>query len=174
MSVVNASNANAQIHRLSYFYDRIAPLGIGADSKPFSIATLKQLTSDVCQGDRQITTKGILQPGWARFKGSSEAMAELKGRPEYCLDLTFMYSLLNLGYELSEDRELRTGKQIDDVELGWCLGQSLVLSRFIPETFDRRCDSNDWRIFTMHCLISIEPYSHSPLSQSRFPDRSVV
>lgn len=46
-------------------------------------------------------------------------MAELEDRPEYCLDLSFMYSLLSLGYELGDDRELRTGKKINDVELGW-------------------------------------------------------
>lgn len=30
-----------------------------------------------------------------------------------------MYSLLSLGYDLGEDRELVTAKKIDDVELGW-------------------------------------------------------
>lgn len=101
------------------------PLGLGADSQPFSIAQLRQLTSDVCQGDKEIITKGKKQPGWERFKNNSEAMAELEDRPEYCLDLTFMYSLLSLGYELSEERELLTGKQIDQVELGWCLGAAI-------------------------------------------------
>jgi guanosine-diphosphatase len=46
-------------------------------------------------------------------------MDELADRPEYCLDLSFMYSLLSLGYELGDERELRTGKKIDGVELGW-------------------------------------------------------
>jgi guanosine-diphosphatase len=52
-------------------------------------------------------------------------MAELEDRPEYCLDLSFQYSLLALGYELADDRTLRTGKKINDVELGWALGASL-------------------------------------------------
>ena len=52
-------------------------------------------------------------------------MAELEDRPEYCLDLTFMYSLLSLGYELAEDRTLRTGKKIDNVELGWSVQTQL-------------------------------------------------
>lgn len=30
-----------------------------------------------------------------------------------------MYSLLSLGYELEEERELYIGKKVGDVELGW-------------------------------------------------------
>lgn len=48
-------------------------------------------------------------------------MAELNDRPEYCLDLTFMYSLLSLGYELDEERQIWMGKKVSDVELGWCV-----------------------------------------------------
>lgn len=97
------------IYALSYFYDRIVPLGLGRDSAPFTIGDLRKLSTDVCAGSK----------GWSRFKGNKEAMAELEDRPEYCLDLSFMYSLLSLGYELAEERELVTGKKINDVELGW-------------------------------------------------------
>lgn len=48
-------------------------------------------------------------------------MTELSDRPEYCLDLTFMYSLLSLGYELEEEREIYIGKKVAGVELGWCV-----------------------------------------------------
>lgn len=102
--------------RLSYFYDRIAPLGL---SSPFSISSLRQLTTDVCAGRDS--------PSWARFKGNSEAHEELSDRPEYCLDLTFMYSLLSLGYELEEERQVWMGKKVGDVELGWCVSPSLLL-----------------------------------------------
>lgn len=96
-------------HRsLSYFYDRIAPLGL---TSPFLISDLRKLTSDVCAGRDS--------PKWSRFRKSSEALKELSGRPEYCLDLTFMYSLLSLGYELEDEREIWIGKKVDDVELGW-------------------------------------------------------
>lgn len=94
--------------RLSFFYDRIAPLGL---KSPFSISDLRQLTSDVCAGRKS--------SAWSRFKGNKEAMAELTDRPEYCLDLTFMYSLLSLGYELDEERQIWMGKKVSDVELGW-------------------------------------------------------
>ena len=95
---------------LSFFYDRIAPLGL---TSPFSISDLRQLTADVCAGRKS--------PAWSRFKGNKEAMAELSDRPEYCLDLTFMYSLLSLGYELDEERQIWMGKKVSDVELGWCV-----------------------------------------------------
>lgn len=54
-------------------------------------------------------------------------MEELSDRPEYCLDLTFMYSLLSLGYELEEERQVWMGKKVGDVELGWCVSLSPVV-----------------------------------------------
>lgn len=94
--------------RLSYFYDRIAPLGLPS---PFLISDLRKLTSDVCHGPKS--------KEWGRFKGSKEALDELSDRPEYCLDLTFQYSLLSLGYELDDEREIWMGKKVAGVELGW-------------------------------------------------------
>lgn len=49
-------------------------------------------------------------------------MNELRGRPEYCLDLTFMYTLLRLGYELDEERHVSIAEKVGQTELGWCLG----------------------------------------------------
>lgn len=106
-------------HRLSYFYDRIVPLGLGSDDEPFSMGDLRTLAYDVCLGPTPSKRLANSSAGWQRFGKNREAMAELEDRPEYCLDLSFMYSLLSLGYELGDDRELRTGKKINDVELGW-------------------------------------------------------
>ncbi|PRQ71690.1 Nucleoside phosphatase GDA1/CD39 [Rhodotorula toruloides] len=105
-----------KVWALSYFYDRIAPLGL---SSPFSISALRQLTTDVCAG-REASS-------WSRFKNNKEAMEELSDRPEYCLDLTFMYSLLSLGYELDEERQVWMGKKVGNVELGWALGAALAM-----------------------------------------------
>lgn len=58
---------------------------------------------------------------------SPELMEELYGRPEWCLDLSFMYALLRLGYEFGEERGVRIGKQVHSTELGWCLGATLGL-----------------------------------------------
>lgn len=57
----------------------------------------------------------------------TELMEELEGRPEWCLDMTFMHALLRLGYELDGSREVQIGKQIEGTELGWCLGATLAM-----------------------------------------------
>jgi guanosine-diphosphatase len=106
-----------QLLALSYFTDRIKPLLPGTTSE-LTIASLTHLAQDVCAGPE----------AWEERWGSNvEAMAELKGRPEYCLDLTFMNALLGLGYELGPDRELIVEKKLRGVELGWALGAGLAL-----------------------------------------------
>jgi guanosine-diphosphatase len=109
---------------LSYFYDRINPLlqAVKPTSDPLespvlTISYLRKLTTLVCHG-----------PPYSEFEGSSETIEELEGRPEYCLDLSFMFSLLNLGYELNEDREIQIGKKLDGIELGWWVVICLLLN----------------------------------------------
>src|SRR5204863_2266428 len=97
------------VYIFSYFYDRTAPLGM---PKSFTIQDLQDLTTKVCAG----------QQGWNTFEGVSGALEELKDRPEYCLDLNFMLSLLHTGYEMPLDREVKIAKKIKGNELGWCLG----------------------------------------------------
>ncbi|EER24860.1 Guanosine-diphosphatase [Coccidioides posadasii str. Silveira] len=106
--------AREDVYIFSYFYDRTAPLGM-PDS--FTLRDLQHLTSTVCSGEGS----------WGVFSGIADALEELKGRPEYCLDLNFMLSLLHHGYEMPLDREVKTAKKIDGNELGWCLGASLPL-----------------------------------------------
>jgi len=101
---------------LSYFYDRISPLY--PNRSTLTIGSIAKLANWVCEGP----------DSWQRFWGNDKnAMYELEDRPEYCLDLTFMYSLLRLGYEFDEDREVRIEKQVDKTELGWCLGATISL-----------------------------------------------
>ena len=98
---------------LSYFTDRIQPLLAPyaampkhykaddsdteeiisaevdvSDTKTLSIKMLALMAKDVCAGP------AVWKRRWGHDK---EAMAELEGRPEYCLDLTFMHGLLGLG-----------------------------------------------------------------------------
>lgn len=54
-------------------------------------------------------------------------MEELQGRPEYCLDLTFQYALLRLGYEFGDQRQVRIEKKLHGTELGWCLGATIAM-----------------------------------------------
>ncbi|MCJ1474781.1 Guanosine-diphosphatase [Lambiella insularis] len=106
--------AREDVYIFSYFYDRTQPLGMPSS---FTLRELRDLTAKVCTGEK----------GWESFEGVEGAVEELRGRPEYCLDLNFMMALLHTGYEMPIDREVRIAKKIKDNELGWCLGASLPL-----------------------------------------------
>ncbi|CCL99750.1 uncharacterized protein FIBRA_01772 [Fibroporia radiculosa] len=106
---------------LSYFYDRLQPFLAASPSlanSPLHISTFSTLAQQVCEG----------KPSWTEHWGSDAAlMKELEGRPEWCLDLTFMHGLLRLGYELDSNRTVEIGKRIEGTELGWCLGATLAM-----------------------------------------------
>ena len=99
------------VYLFSYFYDRTFPLGM---PESFTLNELKDLAHRVCQGE----------DSWDIFHSVEGAMKELKGRPESCLDLNFMFALLHTGYEMPIDREVKIAKKIKGNELGWCLGAS--------------------------------------------------
>ena len=101
--------AQEDIYIFSYFYDRTRPLGM---PESFTLRELMDTTAKVCAGES----------GWKVFENIEGAMEELKGRPEYCLDLSFMMALLHTGYEMPIGREVRIAKKIKNNELGWCLG----------------------------------------------------
>ncbi|KAI4126848.1 MAG: hypothetical protein LQ338_003521 [Usnochroma carphineum] len=106
--------AQEDVYIFSYFYDRTQPLGM---PESFSIRELRDTTAKVCEGES----------GWSVFEGIKGAQEELRGRPEYCLDLNFMMALLHTGYEMPIGREVKIAKKIGGNELGWCLGASLPL-----------------------------------------------
>lgn len=109
--------AQSPIIALSFFYDRLSPLGF---TSSFTISQLASLARDVCSSPKT----------WAsRFPEERfpEAITLLKDKPELCLDLTFMHGLLSLGYELDGEREINVAKKIGEVELGWCLGAQLAV-----------------------------------------------
>ncbi|KKZ62744.1 guanosine-diphosphatase [[Emmonsia] crescens] len=106
--------AQEDLFIMSYFYDRTAPLGM---PESFTLRDLQDLTATVCSG------KG----SWGVFEGIKDALNELHERPEHCLDLSFMLSLLHTGYDLPLNRQVKIAKQINGNELGWCLGASLPL-----------------------------------------------
>ena len=101
--------AREDVFLFSYFYDRTQPLGM-PDS--FTLDELKDLTAKVCDGE----------DSWEDFKSIEGALDELRDRPDHCLDLNFMLALLNTGYEMPMDREVKIAKKIKGNELGWCLG----------------------------------------------------
>jgi guanosine-diphosphatase len=106
--------AKEDIYIFSYFYDRVKPLGM-PDS--FTLREMMETTAKVCAGEEK----------WGVFSSFENALFELRDRPEYCLDLSFMLALLHTGYEMPIDREVKTAKTIKGNELGWCLGASLPL-----------------------------------------------
>lgn len=101
--------ATEDVYIFSYFYDRTQPLGM---PESFSIKELRDTTAKVCDG----------ASSWGVFESVKGAIAELQGRPEWCLDLNFMMALLHTGYEMPVSREVKIAKKIKDKELGWCLG----------------------------------------------------
>ena len=102
------------VYIFSYFYDRTHDLGM---PESFTLRELHDLTAKVCGGEKS----------WDSFAGIEGAMADLKDRPEWCLDLNFISALLHTGYEMPIDREVKIAKKIKGNELGWCLGASLPL-----------------------------------------------
>lgn len=107
--------AKEDVYVFSYFFDRTAPLGM---PESFTLDELHQLTSTVCAGESQ----------WKAFEGVENALEELRGRPDWCMDLSFMVGLLHTGYEMPLSREVKIAKKIKNNELGWCLGARLVSS----------------------------------------------
>lgn len=109
---------SGKILLLSYFFDRLDPLLPKDSSSPVTIEAIAGIAKDVCLG----------RASWEKRWGKNQkAMDELLDRPEYCLDLTFMHALLRLGYEFGAERQVTIGKQIDNTELGWCLGATIAM-----------------------------------------------
>ncbi|KAJ5507965.1 hypothetical protein N7527_010108 [Penicillium freii] len=111
--------AREDVYIFSYFFDRTAPLGM---PESFTLDELNQLTSTVCAGESE--WKGFES---VKFGNEDNALVQLRNRPDWCMDLSFMMSLLHTGYELPLSREVKIAKKIKNNELGWCLGASLPL-----------------------------------------------
>lgn len=111
---------------LSYFYDRIFPLLSSSQKSKSKSPSEPTLDVSNIAETAEIVCKGHTE--WVKHWGSNkELMEELEGRPEWCLDLTFMHALLRLGYEFGDEREVMIGKKIEGTELGWCLGATIAM-----------------------------------------------
>lgn len=104
----------ADMFVFSYFYDRLEPIGMPLT---FTLQDMKDITQQVCAGSHK----------WDEYFTQPKHIKELEEEPLWCQDLTFMTSLLHVGYDIPLTRELRTAKTIAGNELGWCLGASLPL-----------------------------------------------
>lgn len=108
-----------ELYIFSFFYDRMAPLGL---PRFFSLFELRDVIRAVCSGPAH----------WPKaFRDTANDFSslydELYGRPEWCLDLSFMLSMLHDGYGIPMNRNVTVEKQVNGHELGWCLGASLFL-----------------------------------------------
>ncbi|GLB38779.1 putative GDA1/CD39 (nucleoside phosphatase) family protein [Lyophyllum shimeji] len=116
---------------LSYFYDRMAPLlpppsTPSATTPPSDPDTPLSIPLSAFASTARIVCEG--RTAWLDHWGAQpHLMRELEGRPEWCLDLTFMYALLGRGYGFEEGREVKLAKRMEGKELGWCLGATLAL-----------------------------------------------
>ncbi|KAG0173422.1 Guanosine-diphosphatase [Apophysomyces sp. BC1034] len=100
------------LYIFSYFYDLTQPLGMPTE---FSVAELGELAQRVCAG----ATKPFLHvPG---------ALELLASEPDYCMELSYIHSLLRFGYDIPSERLVRTAKKIRGAETGWCLGASIAM-----------------------------------------------
>ncbi|KAF8215285.1 nucleoside phosphatase family-domain-containing protein [Mycena galopus ATCC 62051] len=133
-----AGEGRGRVLLLSYFYDRVKPLvhptaGSGLPGKNkeadeegqedeeeliATVDTFAELAKTVCAG----------RDAWLEKWGTHvDVMKELEDRPEWCLDLVWMWGVLRVGYEFAGDREVMFGKKIAGTELGWCLGAGIKL-----------------------------------------------
>ncbi|OUM57793.1 hypothetical protein PIROE2DRAFT_17106, partial [Piromyces sp. E2] len=96
---------NNEIYAFSYFYDRTTALGMGLNPE---IEDIAELARKVC------TNK-------------SEFADKIKDDPYFCLDLTYLYTLLSYGYDIKTDKKILLAKKINDIETGWCLGATIQM-----------------------------------------------
>ncbi|KAI9470113.1 MAG: nucleoside phosphatase GDA1/CD39 [Benjaminiella poitrasii] len=105
-------HSNNDLYVFSFFYDLTQPLGMPTE---FSVRELGELAEQVCRGDAR------------PFQHMPKAVELLKDKPDYCLQLTYIYNLLRFGYDIPSDRLVRTAKKIRGAETGWCLGASIAM-----------------------------------------------
>ncbi|KAI9275355.1 nucleoside phosphatase GDA1/CD39 [Sporodiniella umbellata] len=103
---------NRDLYIFSYFYDLTKPLGMPSE---FTVQEFGELASHVCEQNFEV------------FKKVPNAVQLLKNNPDYCLDLTYMYTLLRFGYEIPSHWQLKTAKKIKGAETGWSLGASIAM-----------------------------------------------
>ncbi|PRT56991.1 Guanosine-diphosphatase [Wickerhamiella sorbophila] len=106
--------STSEMYVFSFFYDRTFPLGMPS---VFTLDELRDLQNKVCKGP----------DAYSSFTAIRGAVDAIKEHPDWCLDLSYMLTLLRTGYDLHGSREVKIAKKINGNELGWCLGASLPL-----------------------------------------------
>ncbi|KAJ1917906.1 Guanosine-diphosphatase [Mycoemilia scoparia] len=95
----------------SYFYDISYPFGLGEEFTPND---LKSLAQKLCKHDGSVTIP-------------ETAEQDFGGTDHLCLYSTYLASVLLDGVEMPGDRKVRTTREINGYQTGWCLGAALAV-----------------------------------------------
>ena len=100
----------------SYYFDRLehffseypdpAKKSIGPEGGEVTVGFVKTIAQNVCEA--------IKEPYISHAKGTM------------CMDLTYLYALLNVGYQLDDALPIQVRKKINDVETAWPLGAMIL------------------------------------------------
>ncbi|KAI1320085.1 Guanosine-diphosphatase [Mortierella claussenii] len=114
------TSVEGDIYAFSFFFDLTAPfrLGTATLAQEMTVAELEQLTDRVCVGD---------EDGFKDFHDSAEAMKEIRKSSDLCMDLSYIYGLLEFGYGVPKDRKIKLAKKLKGYETGWCVGASIAV-----------------------------------------------
>lgn len=108
------------IYAFSFIFDRVAPFRLGSNTlaQEMTLQELEDLTDRVCIGDEN---------EFREFETIAEAAKELGKTPEMCMDLSYIYALMEYGYGIPKDRKVKLAKKLKNYETGWCLGASIAV-----------------------------------------------
>ncbi|KAF9431587.1 Guanosine-diphosphatase, partial [Entomortierella beljakovae] len=108
------------IYAFSFFFDLTAPfrLGTAVQYQEMTVAELEELTDRVCVGDEN---------DFQHFHDSVEGMKQIRKSPDLCMDLSYIYGLLEYGYDVPKERKIKLAKKLKGYETGWCVGASIAV-----------------------------------------------
>eukprot|EP00842_Homolaphlyctis_polyrhiza_P005432 jgi/Hompol1/5890/HPOL_004771-RA len=112
MPSLESTFAKNDMYAFSYFYDNFAE-PFDKESSGFRVGDIKQAAETVCRNDKS--------------KLSKDALEMLDDNPHWCIDLGFMHHLLATGYNLPDNRPMKTAKKINGIETGWALGAAIQI-----------------------------------------------
>ncbi|KAK3844127.1 MAG: putative guanosine-diphosphatase [Linnemannia gamsii] len=112
--------AEDDIYAFSFFFDLTAPFRLGSATlaQEMTIGEIEELTDRVCISD---------EDGFLEFRHSAEAMKELRKSANICMDLRFIYGLLQHGYGIPKARKVKLAKKLKGYETGWTVGGSIAI-----------------------------------------------
>ncbi|KAG0320831.1 Guanosine-diphosphatase [Linnemannia gamsii] len=114
------ATAEDDIYAFSFFFDLTAPFRLGSATlaQEMTVGEIEDLAGRLCIGDEN---------GFLEFQHSAEAMKELRKSVNICMDLRFIYGLLQHGYGIPKTRKIKLAKKLKGYETGWTVGGSIAI-----------------------------------------------